>query len=65
MTTKTQTPAATLEPAQVPVARIFGVGSAGVALLEVINRIELSHSSAARSAAGRRLDIARLAQSAV
>ena len=42
MTTKTQTPAATLEPAKAPVARIFGVGSAGVALLEVINREEFA-----------------------
>jgi 2-isopropylmalate synthase len=43
------------------------IEAAGRALLEVINRIELSHSSAARnrSNAARREDIARLAQSAV
>lgn len=33
---------ATLEPAKVPVARIIGVGSAGVALLEVMNREEFA-----------------------
>ena len=42
MKTKTETPPATLEPAKAPVARIFGVGSAGVSLLEVINREEFA-----------------------
>jgi hypothetical protein len=41
------------------------IEAASRALLEVINRIELSHNSAARSNAGRRADIARIAQSAV
>jgi len=41
------------------------IEAAGRALLEVINRIELSHSNAARNHAARRQDIARLAQSAV
>ncbi|HEV7985334.1 MAG TPA: 2-isopropylmalate synthase [Steroidobacteraceae bacterium] len=41
------------------------IEAAGRALLEVINRIELSHSNAARSRAGHREDIARLAQTAV
>jgi cell division protein FtsZ len=42
MKTKTETPPATLEPAKAPVARIFGVGSAGVSLLEAINREEFA-----------------------
>jgi cell division protein FtsZ len=42
MKTKPQTPLATLEPAKTPVARIFGVGSAGVSLLEVIHREEFA-----------------------
>ena len=42
MKTKTQTPVATLEPAKAPVARIFGVGSAGVSLLEVMDREEFA-----------------------
>jgi len=37
MKTKTQTPAAMLEPAKMPAAKIFGIGSAGVTLLEAIN----------------------------
>jgi cell division protein FtsZ len=37
MKTKTQTPAAMLEPAKIPAAKIFGVGNAGVSLLEAIN----------------------------
>jgi cell division protein FtsZ len=37
MKTKTQTSAATLEPAKMPGAKIFGVGNAGVSLLEAIN----------------------------
>ena len=37
MKPKTQTPAATLEPAQMPAVKIFGVGSAGVSLLEAMN----------------------------
>jgi 2-isopropylmalate synthase len=42
------------------------IEAAGRALLEVINRIELSHNSAARArSTARREDIARLAQSAV
>jgi 2-isopropylmalate synthase len=41
------------------------IEAASRALLEVINRIELSHSSAARNHANRRQEIARLAQSAV
>jgi 2-isopropylmalate synthase len=41
------------------------IEAASRALLEVINRIELSHSSAARNHAGRRQEIAQLAQSAV
>ena len=41
------------------------IEAASRALLEVINRIELSHSSAARTHANRRQEIARLAQSAV
>ena len=42
MKTKTQTPVATLEPAKLPVARIFGVGSAGISLLEVMDREEFA-----------------------
>jgi cell division protein FtsZ len=42
MKTKTETPPATLEPATMPVAKIFGVGSAGVALLETVNREEFA-----------------------
>ncbi len=41
------------------------VEAAGRALLEVINRIELSHGGAARTTGGPRPEIARLAQSAV
>ncbi len=40
MKTKTQTPAAMLEPAKLPAAKIFGVGGAGVSLLEAVNREE-------------------------
>ena len=42
MKTKTQTPAAMLEPAKAPAAKIFGVGSAGVSLLEAMNREEFA-----------------------
>jgi cell division protein FtsZ len=42
MKTKTETPPATLEAARMPVAKIFGVGSAGVALLETVNREEFA-----------------------
>jgi cell division GTPase FtsZ len=39
MKTKTETPAAMLEPAKLPAAvKIFGVGGAGVRLFEVIER---------------------------
>jgi 2-isopropylmalate synthase len=41
------------------------IEAASRALLEVINRIELSHNNAPRGASGRAQDIARLAQSAV
>src|SRR5579863_4334039 len=41
------------------------IEAAGRALLEVINRIEHSHSNPGRAQAGRRHDIAQLAQSAV
>jgi 2-isopropylmalate synthase len=41
------------------------IEAASRALLEVINRIDLSHNSPARSNASRRQDIARIAQSAV
>jgi len=37
MKTKTQTPTAILEPAKIPAAKIFGVGSAGVTLLDDLN----------------------------
>jgi len=37
MKAKTQTPAAMLEPAKLPAAKIFGVGGAGVGLLDAIN----------------------------
>ena len=37
MKTKTQTPVAVLEPAQTPAVKIFGVGSAGVAMLDLLN----------------------------
>jgi cell division protein FtsZ len=37
MKTKTQTPAATLEPAKLPAAKIFGVGGAGVSLLGALH----------------------------
>ena len=37
MKTKTQTPAAMLEPAKLPAAKIFGVGGAGVGLLNALN----------------------------
>jgi cell division protein FtsZ len=37
MKTKTQTSATMLEPAKMPAAKIFGVGNAGVSLLEAIN----------------------------
>jgi cell division protein FtsZ len=42
MKTKTQTPAAMLEPAKLPAAKIFGVGGAGVSLLEAMNREEFA-----------------------
>jgi len=42
MKTKTQTPAVMLEPAKLPAAKIFGVGSAGVSLLKAINREEFA-----------------------
>ena len=42
MKSKAQTPTATLEPAKMPAAKLFGVGSAGVALLEAINREEFA-----------------------
>jgi hypothetical protein len=41
------------------------IEAASRALLEVINRIELSHNSAARGNSGRGAEIARIAQSAV
>ena len=37
METKTQTPTAGLEPARTPAVKIFGVGSAGVAMLDAMN----------------------------
>ncbi|MGA2180124.1 MAG: cell division protein FtsZ [Verrucomicrobiota bacterium] len=37
MKTKPQTPAAMLEPARAPAVKIFGVGSAGVAMLDTLN----------------------------
>ena len=37
MKPKPETPAATSEPAKMPAAKIFGVGNAGVSLLEAIN----------------------------
>ncbi|MGO8837474.1 MAG: cell division protein FtsZ [Limisphaerales bacterium] len=37
MKTKTQTPVAVLEPVQTPVVKIFGVGSAGIAMLDTLN----------------------------
>jgi len=37
MKTKSQTPAAMLEPATAPAVKIFGVGSAGVAMLDTLN----------------------------
>ena len=37
MKTKPQTPAATLEPAKAPAVKIFGVGSAGVTMLDLLN----------------------------
>ncbi len=37
MNTKTQAPVAALKPARTPVVKIFGVGSAGVAMLETLN----------------------------
>jgi cell division protein FtsZ len=42
MKTKTETPAAMLEPAGMRAAKIIGVGSAGVSLLEVMNREEFT-----------------------
>lgn len=42
MKTKTETCPATLEPARLPATKVFGVGSAGVGLLEVINREEFA-----------------------
>ncbi len=42
MKTKTETPAAMLEPAGMRAAKIIGVGSAGVSLLEVMNRGEFT-----------------------
>jgi hypothetical protein len=41
------------------------IEAASRALLEVINRIELSHSSPARGSLANRQEIARIAQSAV
>jgi cell division protein FtsZ len=38
MKTKPQTPAAILEPAKAPAVKIFGVGSAGVTMLDTLNR---------------------------
>jgi cell division protein FtsZ len=37
MKTKTETPAAMLEPAKLPAAKMFGVGGAGVGLLNALN----------------------------
>jgi len=42
MKTKTQTSNTMLETAKMPAAKIFGVGSAGVSLLEAINREEFA-----------------------
>src|SRR5579862_1716714 len=42
MKAKTQTPAAMLEPAKLPAAKIFGVGGAGVVLAEAANRGEFA-----------------------
>ena len=42
MKTKTETPPVTLEAARRRVIRVFGVGSAGVALLETLNRDEFA-----------------------
>ena len=42
MKTKTETSPATLDSARKPVARLFGVGSAGVSLLEVMDRKEFA-----------------------
>ena len=45
MKTKTQSPAAMLEPTGMRAARIIGVGSAGVSLLEAMNREEFTGAS--------------------
>jgi cell division protein FtsZ len=37
METKTQTPTAGLEPARIPAVKIFGVGSAGIVMLDAMN----------------------------
>ena len=42
MKTKTQSPAAALEPDQIPAVKIFGVGSAGVAMLETLHSDDFS-----------------------
>ncbi len=42
MKTKTRTPPAVLEPAQVPAVKIFGVGSAGVHLIDAMGRGEFT-----------------------
>src|SRR5271169_4003921 len=45
MKTKTETPAAVLEPAGKPVVKIFGVGGAGVSLLDALSREEFDGAS--------------------
>src|SRR5271155_2913217 len=45
MKTKTETPAAVLEPAGKPVVKVFGVGGAGVSLLDALSREEFAGAS--------------------
>ena len=42
MKTNPQTPEASLEPAQVPAVKIFGVGSAGVTMLDLLNSADFA-----------------------
>ena len=46
MKTQTQTPTAIFEPAQAPAVKIFGVGSAGVAMLDTLKREEFAGAGA-------------------
>jgi len=45
MKTKTQTPVEVLEPARTPAVKIFGVGSAGVAMLDTLNGGDFSDAA--------------------